>query len=974
MPAARTTATHTAPPAQDAPRATAETLFGVEHLPVFEGAEWIAFDSETTGLRPEVGGLRLVQLAAPGLPVVVVDVWEGGLDALQALFEVERHWYAHNAVFDLSWLQEHGIVPAGEVFCTMLASRLLNNGIPNVRNGLAPVVERYLGRELSKEQQKSDWSAPNLSTEQLTYAAEDVRTLVDLVPVLTERLHVARLLRAFSLECKAMPAIAQMQRTGIPFNRTKLTQLNEFYVSEVDRLGEEFVRQLDDAMPEDEKLPRDADGTYNLRAKAEGSVRAGTKRLAGFNLNSPKQLVHKLGVLLGGVPVDKTGKPSASRQALRAYAADHQVIQTYLAWKRAEKRRQMTVSLIEHQDVDGAIRANYLQLGADTGRFSCREPNLQQVPRDKGFREAAEAPKGWCFVCADFGQMELRLAAAVSGDTLMTRAFQNNEDLHTLTAQAVYGVADWEAADNARRKYMRQVAKACFSGDTEVLTPTGWVRLDAYTGGPVAQYCVPGGVQLNPVTKKPGPGYVSGRVAPWDGNNGVLEFVEPVDYRSFMSSDVWHCEDRNTAITATGNHDIFYVDAYGVARKRQLADVTSPRSFIAAGYLKRDVYALAAVQTRVLAMVVADGSFKQSKGYVSLGFSKRRKIRRCVELLDTAGITYSRSVYKNGDNEPTTFFKFRESEAAWLRCYVSPDKVLSLPDCLRLDALVYLEEAQYWDGTVHEGESRDRVFVSTVVKESADVMQAMAVTSGIPCTITTEYSDRYSTGACYTVSYAFGTTPVWRPSWNPVKAPEQMVRCVQVASGLLLVRKHNKVCVQGNCNFGLLYGSGAQGLREYAGSMGITMTVEEATQIRDTFHATYPGISKWQQEAARTASLSHGDKWAEVRIPNSELRRFLPGDLNRLTTRCNTPIQGAGAAVLKLALGRLWPLVRASAESTVKLSAVVHDEVLMLCREEVADEWCARLSEVMEGAEALWLGDIPPLAESAKGATWQDAK
>jgi len=609
------------------------TLFGPQHLNVFDGADWIAFDSETTRLQPEVGGLRLVQLAAPGRPVVVVDVWEGGLEALQAVFEVERRWYAHNAVFDLSWLQEHGIVPAGDVFCTMLASRLLNNGIPNVRNGLAPVVERYLSRELSKEQQKSDWSAPTLTTEQLTYAAEDVRTLVDLVPVLTQRLHVARLLRAYSLECKALAPIAQMQRTGIPFNRAKLEALRDSYTDAIETLGKRFVEQLDAAMPEAEKLPREPDGTYNLRAKAEGSVRLGTKRLAGFNLNSPKQLVHKLGVLLGSVPVDKTGKPSASRQALRAYAADHEVVQTYLAWKRAEKRRQMTVALLDHQAPDGFIRANYLQLGADTGRFSCREPNLQQVPRDRGFREAAEAPEGFTFVCADFGQMELRLLAAVSGDERMSKAFQDGEDLHTITAAAIYPEP---TDDPAELKQRRQVAKSA--------------------------------------------------------------------------------------------------------------------------------------------------------------------------------------------------------------------------------------------------------------------------------------------------------------------------------------------------NFGLAYGSGAQGLREYAGSMGITMTLEEAAAIRDTFHVTYPGVSAWQQEAARTATRTSSDKWAEVRIPHSDLRRFLPGELNRLTTRCNTPIQGAGAAILKLALGRLWPLVRDAGEATVRLCAVVHDEVLLLCREDVADEWTRTLSETMERAEALWLGDIPPLADAAKGATWQDAK
>lgn len=613
-------------------------LFGLENLSCLDDAEIIAFDTETTGLRPVSGGLRLLQMTAERCPVVVLDLWEldeEGLGVLRKWCGARpRTWVAHNATFDLGWLQVYDIELKGKVHCTMLASKLCSNGEVGLRHGLAPVAERYLKIAVSKEQQASNWGAAVLSAEQIAYAAKDVEVLMQLYPLLMERLKKGELLTAYRIECDALAPIAHMQRTGLPFNREKLVALQIDYEQQIAELGVKFVEQLDAAMPEGDKLPRDEDGSFNLRAKAEGSVRLGTKRSAGFNLNSPSQLVKKFTVLLGTAPVEeKTGKPSASTAALRTYAADHAVIQLYLAWKKAEKRRQMVCALLEHQEEDGFIRSGYMQLGADTGRMSCRVPNLQQVPRDKGFRAAAEAPEGWSFVVCDFGQMELRLAAAVSKDQRMIKAFQDGEDLHTITAAAIYG--------------------------------------------------------------------------------------EPVE------------------------------DAAEMKQRRQVAK---------------------------------------------------------------------------------------------------------------------------------------------------------------------------------------------------------------------------------SANFGLLFGSGAKGLRNYAGAMGITMDIEEAEQIRNTFRETYQGITRWQMRNAQEANDTQGDRWAQVRIPVSGMRRYLPGDLNRLTTRCNTPVQGAGAAVLKVALARLWGYLQAVGEDVARLAAVVHDEVILLIREGFEEEWQLILQRCMEEAEAKWLGDIPALAEGAYGKTWADAK
>ena len=169
-----------------------KVLFGVENLGAISSAVSIAFDTETLQLQPEIGKLRLIQLGCiTRKTIVVIDCMElddDGWEDVTNFFEVTRYWIAHNAVFDLGWLQEHGIRPRGKVCCTMLASKLLNNGLPNVKHGLAHVAKRYLKIEVDKEQQTSDWSSPGLSRDQLVYAAKDVEVLLEIDVVVQQLL------------------------------------------------------------------------------------------------------------------------------------------------------------------------------------------------------------------------------------------------------------------------------------------------------------------------------------------------------------------------------------------------------------------------------------------------------------------------------------------------------------------------------------------------------------------------------------------------------------------------------------------------------------------------------------------------------------------------------------------------------------------------------------------------------------------
>ena len=109
---------------------------------------------------------------------------------------------------------------------------------------------------------------------------------------------------------------------------------------------------------------------------------------------------------------------------------------------------------------------------------------------------------------------------------------------------------------------------------------------------------------------------------------------------------------------------------------------------------------------------------------------------------------------------------------------------------------------------------------------------------------------------------------------------------------------------------------------------------------------------------------------AQLRIPNTGMRRYLPDTLNKLTIRANSPVQGSGAAILKVALGKLWKHLKGCDEA--KLCAAVHDELLMLVKKEHVEKWRGLLKDAMESAEAKWLGDVPAIVDVNAGETWQE--
>ena len=175
--------------------------------------------------------------------------------------------------------------------------------------------------------------------------------------------------------------------------------------------------------------------------------------LAGreFNINSPKQLGE---VLYGDLELrpkriskTATGKRTTKESVLLGMADDHPIIPLVLTYRHYEKLRSTyTDALPNFVGDDGRIHTHLQQNGTTTGRLSSHDPNLQNIPISGedglALRKLFIAPDGWTLVSIDYSQMELRLAAILSGEKGLLKIFKENGDIHTSVASQVLGVPE----------------------------------------------------------------------------------------------------------------------------------------------------------------------------------------------------------------------------------------------------------------------------------------------------------------------------------------------------------------------------------------------------------------------------------------------------------------------------------------------------------------------------------------------------
>ncbi|OGG40754.1 hypothetical protein A3A21_00815 [Candidatus Jorgensenbacteria bacterium RIFCSPLOWO2_01_FULL_45_25b] len=166
-----------------------------------------------------------------------------------------------------------------------------------------------------------------------------------------------------------------------------------------------------------------------------------------FNINSPKQmgevLFEKLKIR-GNSKKTATGQHSTREEVLEETKEAHPVIPLLLEYRETFKVASTYIEPLIKLEEHGRIHTHFLQTGTATGRLSSEKPNMQNIPRESRWavplRKAFIAGEGKSFLSFDYSQLELRLLAHITKDEELTRAFEEGQDVHRLTASKVFKV------------------------------------------------------------------------------------------------------------------------------------------------------------------------------------------------------------------------------------------------------------------------------------------------------------------------------------------------------------------------------------------------------------------------------------------------------------------------------------------------------------------------------------------------------
>ena len=404
-------------------------------------ARLVAVDTETTSLDSVRADLVGVSLALGPNDACYIPLAHGSDDmfaqkpqqvplaealaALKPLLEDESVLKIfQNGKYDLNVLARQGIAVA-PIDDTMVISFALDAGRGEEGmgggHGMDELSQRHLGhtpiafKDVCGTGKKAIGFAEVPLDRATAYAAEDADITLRLYRHLKPRLAVEGGTRIYErVDRPLIPVVAGMEREGIRVDRARLAKLSEEFALEIGRL--------------------------------EGEIHA----LAGqeFTVGSPKQLGEILFEKLGykGGKKGKSGQYSTDVSVLEKLAAEGApMARKVLEWRQLAKLKSTYTDALQEaiNPATGRVHTSYSLVGAQTGRLSSTDPNLQNIPIrtaiGRQIREAFVPEPGCVLLAADYSQIELRLAAHMADVASLKEAFAEGEDIHARTAREMFG-------------------------------------------------------------------------------------------------------------------------------------------------------------------------------------------------------------------------------------------------------------------------------------------------------------------------------------------------------------------------------------------------------------------------------------------------------------------------------------------------------------------------------------------------------
>ena len=390
-------------------------------------AKRFAFDTETSGLNAMEASLVGMSFSAEAHAGSYVPVnpntWPAIRDIFKPLLEDPKLTIVgQNLKYDGKIMARHGVdLTQATMEDTMVAHYLLEPDQPHGMDALAQAFLDYqcipitdlLGKK--GKNQKSMADIP--PAEVVNYACEDADITLQLADVLIPKLEEEGLAALFrDVEMPLLSVLMDMELEGVALDTAHLAQFSDTLAQELDA------------------LQRSIQGHAGVP----------------FNVDSPKQLGDVLFEHLeipAKVKKTKTGQYPTSEAVLSKLKDKHPIVGEVLEYRKLKKLRSTYVEPLPsllHSET-GRVHTTYMQVVAATGRLSSKDPNLQNIPiRTAQGREIRKAfvPRSanHVLVAADYSQVELRIAAAMSEEQGLIEAFQKGEDIHAATAAKVFGV------------------------------------------------------------------------------------------------------------------------------------------------------------------------------------------------------------------------------------------------------------------------------------------------------------------------------------------------------------------------------------------------------------------------------------------------------------------------------------------------------------------------------------------------------